>query len=155
MDMRHLIVVVVLASACRSVSSDAPATVDTPGPAVELRLPSGLAQRVTLSPAAPAQGQNVSIRSVLRNNGSESIALTSRICGLDYSGTLKLSQPPEVGRCAGFSMGHPIAPGDSVVGADYMRVDSPPGEYTLRVCHALTPEAWFELKVRVSPVAGQ
>jgi hypothetical protein len=116
-------------------------------------LPGGLVQRVTLSPAAPAQGQNVSIRSVINNAGPLAVTLSSRICGLDFGGDLKLSWPPELGKCGGYSMRGDLAPADSVLGFDTMRVDSPPGEYTLRVRHALSPEGWYELRVRVSSVA--
>lgn len=109
----------------------------------------GLSQVVEISPASPTTGSNIIIRSAIRNRSNTAVALESRICELGYGGTLTLSWPPEVMKCAGFSMTGTLAPGDSVVTHDIMRVTSPPGSYTLRVQHALTPAAWAELPVRV------
>lgn len=147
----YVVVATALVASCRAPSADIPRTDTSTLPAaVELRLPSGLVQRVALTPATPVQGQNVSIKSMLRNGGAAPITLSSRTCGLDYEGSLKLIPPPDLAKCEGYSMQGDLAPGDSVLGFDTMRVDSPPGEYTLRVRHALGPEAWYELKVRVS-----
>jgi hypothetical protein len=126
---------------------------DVTGVGHALQLPGHLVQRVTLSPAAPAPGQNVSIRSVISNTGFLAASLSSRVCGLDFGGDLKLTWPPNLGKCAAYSMSGDLAPADSVLGFDTMRVDSPPGEYTLRVRHALSPEGWYELRVRVGSVA--
>lgn len=114
---------------------------------VEALLPGGLAQTVTIEPASPGSGSEVTIRSVVVNRGTESVTLVSRICGLDYGGTLALTNPPAVLKCAAYSRQGALAPGDSVVTADLMRVSSPPGTYELRVRHALTPEAWVTLPV--------
>lgn len=110
----------------------------------------GLVQRVTLTPGMLVSGQNVRVRSVLINRGAARITVENRICGLDFRGTLALSQPPDAVKCAGYSQSTTLAAGDSVVGFDIMRVDSPSGAYTVRVQHALSPAFWYEASIRVS-----
>lgn len=109
----------------------------------------GLRQRVTLVPATLVNGRDVEVRSVLVNTGPAAVDLTHRICGLDYEGTLTLTWPPEVLKCAGYSGSLTLAPGDSIVGADLMRVASPAGQYTLRVRHAISPDRWITVPVVV------
>jgi hypothetical protein len=123
------------------------APITTPGEKVTLA--NGLTQAVTLSPASPASGSNVEVRSVLVNEGAAPVDLSSRICGLDYAGTLELTHPPEVMKCAGYSQSSTIAPGDTVQVGDLMRVASGAGAYELRVRHALDPERWVSLQVVV------
>lgn len=109
----------------------------------------GLVQVVTVSPSQPKALTNVTIRSVLTNKGASAMAVESRICGLNYAGTLVLSHPPEVMKCAGYSTSATIAPGDSVVTEDLMRVMSREGRFTLRVQHALKPEGFVDVPVVV------
>jgi hypothetical protein len=111
--------------------------------------PSGLEHRVTLTPSEPTAGGDVQIHSVITNRGTESVALNSRICGLDYGGNLKLAYPNGSAACGGYSMGGSIAPGESRTNTDLNRVASALGVYTLRVRHALRPELWVEMRVVV------
>jgi hypothetical protein len=108
----------------------------------------GLEQDATITTPARS-GANVTIRSVLHNRGSQPLTVESRMCGLNYGGTLQLSWPPELGKCAGYSMRGPLAVGDSIVTSDVMRIDSPPGTYTLQVTHALEPRLVSEFQVVV------
>lgn len=114
-----------------------------------LDVTSSLGQTVTVSPSSPVTGSNITIRSVLTNRGSAAVDLESRFCGLNYGGTLTVTGPPEVMKCGGYSMNSTLAPGDSVVTQDLMRVTSGAGSYTLRVQHALNPSAWAEVSVQV------
>lgn len=139
---------VLLASACGSPSASAPRDRVAEGQA-RVTLVAGLEQRVTLVPATLVDGRDVEVRSVLVNSGQSPLSVTSRICGLDYDGSLTLSHPPEVLKCAGYSSSATIAPGDSVVTADLMRVSSAPGQYELRVRHAVTPDHWVTMPVVV------
>jgi hypothetical protein len=109
----------------------------------------GLEQRVTLTPAELRVGDDVLIQSVITNRGSQPVSLESRICGLTFGGDLHLTTPPDIGTCAGFSMGGTIAPDESRESSELRRVSSVPGTYTLRVKHALQPELWVELRVVV------
>ena len=109
----------------------------------------GLEQHVTLTPADLVTGENVVIRSVITNRGSQPIQLESRICGLTLGGDVRLDWPPGIGMCGGFSMSGPIAPGHSRESTEIRRVGSGPGTYTLRVKHAVRPEVWIELRVAV------
>lgn len=133
----------------RATESSDPPPLAPPSAQVPTMITSTLAQRVTVTPAQPATGTNVTITSVLTNRGSAPVSLESRICGLNYAGQLTLTHPPEVMKCAGYSMNAPLAPGDSVVTSDLMRVTSGAGTYTLRVQQAVRPEGWAEVRVQV------
>lgn len=143
-----LLVALAAVAACSSGPSSSPETRGAEGRA-QASLPGGLLQRVTLQPAVLVDGRDVEIRSVLINQGSAPVAVTTRMCGLDYAGALELTHPPEVLKCAGFSATSTLAPGDSLVDGDLMRVASAPGEYELRVRHVLDPEKWLSLRVIV------
>lgn len=143
-----LFVALAATAACSAGPSSSPTTRGAEGRA-QASLPGGLVQRVTLQPAVLVDGRDVEIRSVLVNHGSAAVALSTRICGLDYAGALELANPPEVLKCAAVSMSTTLAPGDSLVVADIMRVASAPGEYELRVRHVLEPEKWLALRVVV------
>lgn len=113
-----------------------------------------IVQTVTLTPASPRSGETVSIRSAIVNRGSAPVPLTSRICGLDFEGSLDLAWPLEIGKCGGYSMHDALVPGDSVVTYDLMQVTAPAGRHVVRIRHALTPETWVELDVHVRGAAG-
>lgn len=114
----------------------------------ETALTNGLVHRVSMSPS-PDSGSDIQIRSVLVNTGTQSMLLEHRECGLDLGGTLKLSWPPGIVKCMAYSGRGQLAPGDSIVGGDYMRVASAPGRHELRVRHALDPEMWTPIDVVV------
>jgi hypothetical protein len=116
---------------------------------VTLAVVPGLEQHVTVTPAELVVGENVAIHSVITNRGSTPVNLESRICGLDLGGDLQLTAPPDVGTCLGYSLNGLMAPGDSRESGEIRRVASPPGNHTLRVRHALRPEAWVEFRVVV------
>jgi hypothetical protein len=139
--------ILLLAAAC-TLESAAPRDRDVEGEA-SATLPGGLVQHVRLDPAEPTGGLNVALRSVIVNEGTAAVPLTSRICGLDYAGALALTHPPEVMKCDGVSQSASLAPGDSVQVTDLMRVASVPGTYELRVRHAIDPERWVSVEVVV------
>ena len=116
---------------------------------VRVVMPNGLVQTVTLTPSGPAPASDVEIRSVIVNRNIQSIALTSRICALDYAGSLVLTNSPAVLKCAGYSASAALAPNDSVVTSDLMRISSARGQYQLRVRHAVDPEQWVSVPVVV------
>lgn len=128
--------------------SAAPAHMAAEG-SVLVQHPGGLSQRVTLVPAVVIDGRDVEVRSVLVNETDASLELSARICGLDYAGSLELSHPPEVLKCAAYSATMTLAAGDSTVTTDLMRVASDPGTYELRVRHAVAPEQWASMQVVV------
>lgn len=108
-----------------------------------------LVQTVTVSPASPASGENIAIRSVVVNRGSAPIPIEARICGLDYAGSLELDWPAGIAKCDAYSTAVQLAPGDSIVGHDLMQVASPPGKHVLRVRHAIDPDTWVDLPIKV------
>jgi hypothetical protein len=126
-----------LAAACGSGASadaiTAPNLVTTP---VE-RTAGGLQQRVTVTPARPATGDTVTIRSVLVNRGSAPTRVEHVVCGLDYDRTEVLANPFIL--CAAYSATTTLAPGDSVVQQDRRVVAAAAGSYTVRVRHVVPP----------------
>ena len=116
---------------------------------VRVVLSGGLVQTVSLVPAIPPEGRNVRVYSVIVNSGAQPVALQSRICGLDYAGSLTLTEPPEWAKCVAYSRSVAVAVGDSVVVSDLMRVSSAPGQYELRVRHAIDPAHWVSMQVVV------
>lgn len=149
--MRPLRIIPLVALGVALACSDSPTRAD--GDPLGKRTPidktGDLVQTLTLDPSRPRSGENVRIRSVIENRGDKSVQLSSRICGLDLEGTLELGWPPDVLKCAGYSSRQSLAPGDSIVDVDIMRVTSPAGGYVLKVRHSLDPEAWIELDVKV------
>lgn len=109
----------------------------------------GLLQSVTVRSAPLLDARDIEVRSVLTNTGSSALTLTSRICGLDFAGTLTVSDIPGLMRCAAFSGSSVLAAGDSLVVSDLVRVASAPGTRVLRVRHALVPDHWASLTVTV------
>ncbi len=107
----------------------------------------GLEQTVELIPAQPDSGQEVHILSVVTNKSQDSVAVVSRICGLDLAGNVALVM--NYARCAGYSRDVVLAPGDTVTGTDMRVVASPPGRYVLLVRQLVKPDAWVEIPVDV------
>ena len=143
-----LIPALALTVACARPTSPVDANAEVRGSA-ERRAAEGLVVRVSVEPAVAMFDTDITIRSVIVNSGSVAREVQSRECGFDYAGTLRVSGPPHVLKCMAYSGRRMIAPGDSVVGADLMRVKSAPGTYELRVRHLLIPETWVPVRVAV------
>jgi hypothetical protein len=109
----------------------------------------GFEQVVTVRSAPLLDARDIEVRSVIINTGTAAAELTHRICGLDYGGSLVVGDIPAMMRCLAYSGGGVVQPGDSVVTTDLMRVASGTGTYTFRVRHALVPDHWAELAIRV------
>jgi hypothetical protein len=135
----------VAAMAAAALACGAPAA---PGPSVVRQVSvQGLEQTVQVIPGQPMAGREVQILSVVSNRGSSSVAVQSRMCGLDLAGDVALVM--NYLRCAAYSMSGQLAPGDSVTDGDMRVVSSPPGHYTLRVRQLLQPETWVEIPLDV------
>ncbi|MGZ8412789.1 MAG: hypothetical protein ACXWZS_14885 [Gemmatirosa sp.] len=103
------------------------------------RTSDGLQQRVVITPARPATGDTIGIRSVLVNRGTAPVRVEHVVCGLDYeTGRDQLLANPFV-HCAAYSITSTLAPGDSVVQHDRRVVAAPAGSYTIRVRHVVPP----------------
>lgn len=109
--------------------------------------PQGLEQTVRLTPAEPAPGDTLDIASLVVNQTAAPVDVASRICGLDLETSLRLTDP--FVRCAGYSMQGALAPGDRIQGFDRRVVAGPPGTYTLRLRHLLSPDVWVDVPVTV------
>lgn len=111
-------------------------------------LPSAsLIQRVTLTPAQPATGDTLDVRSVIRNVGPRAVRLTSTICGVQLRGSLTFADP--FVRCAGYSMTGDLTAGDSVVEARQVVVTAGPGRWVLEVRQLLDPSVWVAVPLEV------
>ena len=121
-------------------------TVDDPtAPALSTasleRTAEGLQQRVTVSPTRPANGDTVTIRSVLVNRSTAPMRVEHLVCGLDYERTTILQNPFIM--CAAYSATSTLAPGDSVVQRDRRVVAAQPGTHTVRVRHVAPPSGLY------------
>jgi len=118
---------------------------------VTVDFPDGLRQVVVITPREPRKNENISVRSTLYNRSNAAMQVVARICGLDFGGTLRLTHPPEVMKCGGYSTNGSLAPGDSIVGGDLMRVAADAGSRVLTVQHAIQParSASVTMQVRV------
>jgi hypothetical protein len=108
-----------------------------------------LRQTVIVAPSNLTKGDTVRIRSMIRNVGTQSVTLESRICGLNIETTMSLPWPPGIGMCGGYSQTRTMAPGDSVESSELRQVQSGPGEYQVRVTHALKPAGSLQLKLTI------
>lgn len=135
-----------LAGACGEETAIGPTLPLEPDPSSP---PAGLSQSVTVEPAAVPRGGTIAVRSVVRNTGTAPREVTTTLCWMGLGGELRWSYPPESVRCAGYSSQFTLAPGDSTIGYEHVRVDSPPGTYTLTVRHLLAPAASASVQVRV------
>lgn len=145
-----LVVAGVVAAACgeaTAVGDTLPLEPDPRSP------PAGLSQSVTVEPATVPPGGTITVRSVVRNTGVAPREVTATLCWMGLGGELRWSYPPGLARCAGYSTQLTLAPGDSLLGYERVRVDSPPGTYTLTVQHLLEPAAWATVQVQVRVLA--
>jgi len=116
------------------------------GPRVVIT-PQGLEQTVRLSPAVPAPGETLDITSVVVNQTTSAVDVTSRICGFDIESSLALVNSSL--HCAGYSMHGELAAGDSILGFERREVAGQAGDYTLRIRHLLNPDVWVDVPVTV------
>ncbi len=107
------------------------------------RTADGLQQRVVITPARPATGDTIDVRSVLVNRGSAPVRVEHVVCGLDFeTGRDALLANPFI-HCAAYSITSTLAPGDSVVQHDRRVIAAPAGSYTIRVRHVVPPHPLY------------
>ena len=107
------------------------------------RTSDGLQQRVVITPARPATGDTIGVRSVLVNRGTTPIRVEHVVCGLDFeTGRDAILANPFI-HCAAYSMTSTLAPGDSVVQHDRRVIAAPAGSYTIRVRHVVPPHPLY------------
>ena len=107
------------------------------------RTADGLQQRVVITPARPATGDTIDVRSVLVNRGTAPVRVEHVVCGLDFeTGRDAVLANPFI-HCAAYSVTSTLAPGDSVVQHDRRVIAAPAGSYTIRVRHVVPPHALY------------
>jgi hypothetical protein len=139
-----------LAAACGGGSSADDITAPNLSTTAVERTAGGLQHRVTLSPARPATGDTVVIRSVLVNRGASPARVEHVVCGLDYDRNAVLANP--FINCLAYSATSTLAPGDSLVQQDRRVIAAPAGSYTVRVRHVVPPsDVYVDLPITVAP----
>lgn len=111
----------------------------------------GLLQILIVSPASPRTGDTLEISSSVVNMGPVERTLILRTCGLDLQTDLVLQD--DVPRCGGETVQATVLPQDtlSLEGTPAGGIiQSPPGEYVIRVRHLRVPDHWvvFALGIR-------
>lgn len=112
---------------------------------LEQPVASNLVQHLRVENTDLVQGEDIIVRSVLRNLGVGTDTILAQQDCLSFRG-LDVS-PEQPLDCEAFF--EVIAPGDSVVAADRRRVLAGPGEYILEIGHVAAPEVWVRVPVRV------
>ncbi|MGH7720775.1 MAG: hypothetical protein ACREON_18250 [Gemmatimonadaceae bacterium] len=108
----------------------------------------GLTQTITLSSGEVRPGGVLKIRSVLENTTPQSIDVVSHICGLAVWTAMPLETDQRV-RCAGYSTGGAMQPGERRDESEWLVVGDGDGRYSIAVRHALSPELWMVVDVVV------
>ena len=107
------------------------------------RTADGLQQRVVITPARPATGDTIDVRSVLVNRGAAPVRVEHVVCRLDFdTGRDAVLANPFI-HCAAYSATSTLAPGDSVVQQDRRVIAAPAGNYTIRVRHVVPPHPLY------------
>jgi len=111
----------------------------------------GFVQTVRIEPAEPHAGDQITIRTEVRNVGAEPQGGTFMACALGFAGDLALSEVPGTVRCLAVSFEKQLAPGEAIEGVDTKVVDSPAGTYVLQVRYLINPPMSQNITVRVLP----
>jgi hypothetical protein len=119
----------------------------------EIELFGGLVQRITVTPAEPTIGEEVEIRSVVRNAGTGTPRFLTNTCRLDLESALELATAPDWTECDALPHQVDLFPGDSVEVRTRQRVHGVAGEHEIRVLHVLEPQQWVPVKVLLRPLS--
>ena len=152
---RALFAMTVLLSAAGPVACGSPvetADLRTAIGETEIELFGGLVQRVTVTPAEPTIGEEVEIRSVVRNRGGGTPTFLENVCRLDLESALELMTAPDWAECKGLPRERGLEPGDSIEVRTRQRVHGVAGEHEIRVLHVIEPQQWVPVRVRLRPL---
>lgn len=118
----------------------------------EVELFGGLVQRITVVPAEPTIGEEIEVRSVVRNRGGGTPRFLVNTCRLDLESTLELATAPDWAECKALPHQIDLHPGDSVEVRTRQRVHGEAGEHEVRVLHVLEPQQWVPVRIRLRPL---
>lgn len=147
--MRALVALAAFAAACSSGGPTTPGTANTIGSADgRASAPSGLEQRLTTKVETPPVGSPytalLTATSTLVNTGTAPVHVTARTClvtDTDVESTAKMDRFEPFVACAAVSVETDVGPGESLGPLEaHFGVRSGPGEYTIKLRHALAPE---------------
>jgi hypothetical protein len=108
----------------------------------------GLVQTVRVSNVEPKQGEHIDFLSTVKNPTASPIDAVILVGTLGFSGNLRIENTNN------FSLGFgplsaPVAPGDSLIEAVSMIVQSPPGVYSVQVHHIVDPDVAVTVQITV------
>jgi hypothetical protein len=155
---RHLLIAALAACACLGAACAGRATTaPTSDPLPDLdggisrswMARPGIEQRVRLINPRLRTGDTLSIESVLKNVGADTVQVNRVVCELDVTTDLKIDAPFIL--CFAYSITGPLAPGQETAGWLHRVVRSPPGRYQLSIRHLLEPSVWVPTGLTVYP----
>jgi hypothetical protein len=121
------------------------------GSVVRVALEPGLEQTLELKPVRLHQGDELHIRSVVRNTSNTYKKAEALVCQLEIRTNMKYQSIDPLILCFAYSVTVRLAPKDSLVLTANGRVGSPPGTYVMAVRHLLRPDIVKKVRVRVYP----
>jgi hypothetical protein len=111
----------------------------------------GLEQTVQLEPKRLHPGDDLRIRSVIRNTSNEYKKAEALVCQLEIRTDMNFEVMEPLILCFAYSATVRLAPNDSLVLTAAGKVKSRPGRYTMVVRHLLRPPVVTRLRVNVYP----
>ena len=121
------------------------------GTEVRLSLRPGLEQTLSLRPVRLHPGDELHIRSVVRNVSNTYQKGEALVCQLEIRTNMDFDNYDKLILCFAYSMTFRLAPKDSLVLTASGRVNSRPGDYVMAVRHLLRPDIVKKVRVRVYP----
>jgi hypothetical protein len=121
------------------------------GQMVRLQLEHGLEQTLELKPERLHPGDELKIRSVVRNVSNTYQKAEALVCHLEFRSDMDLQTMEPLILCLAYSMTVRLGPRDSLVLTGSAKVNSRPGRYTLIVRHILRPDIKARVRVNVYP----
>jgi hypothetical protein len=118
---------------------------------VRITLEPGLEQTLQLRPGRLHQGDELHIRSVVRNTSNEYKKAEALVCQLEIRTNMKFESIEPLILCFAYSVTVRLGPRDSLVLTAQGKVGSPPGTYVMAVRHLLRPDIVKKVRVRVYP----
>jgi hypothetical protein len=121
------------------------------GAVARIALEPGLEQHIRIRPRRIHPGDQISIRSVIRNESNSYKTGEALVCHLEIRTNMEYESMDPLILCFAYSITFRLAPGDSLVLSSEGTVKSRPGVYAMVVRHLLRPDIDARIRVRVYP----
>jgi hypothetical protein len=124
------------------------------GAAVRVLLEPGLEQVLTLEPKRLHPGDELSVRSVIRNVSDKVKSAEALVCQLEIRTNMEYQNHEPLILCFAYSASVQLAPNDSMVLSATGIVKDRPGTYSMVVRHVLRPDIRARVRINVYPRPG-